>query len=187
MEKIDEKERLAVKLEADILKELNSDFVTKYINSFFPNPKKLIIVMEYCRYGDLDYQIKEMKKLNKKYTEDQIMYYFSQLMLALKDIHSARIMHRDIKAMNVFIGDGNKPHVGDFGVSKVSEPGDKDKGSLIGTIFYMAPEVCDRKPYRFQSDVWSMGIVLYELLSLERPFEAKGITDGKTYHIMREI
>ena len=70
MAKVNEKERKAVKLEAEILKDLNSDFVTKYINSYSPNDSKLIIVMEYCRYGDLDFQIKEMKRLNKKYTED---------------------------------------------------------------------------------------------------------------------
>ena len=58
MDKVDEKERDAVKLEADILKELNSDYVVKYVNSYSPNPRKLIIVMEYCRYGDMDYQIK---------------------------------------------------------------------------------------------------------------------------------
>ena len=58
MDKVNEKERMAVKLEADILKELKSDFVVKYVNSYSINARKLIIVMEYCRYGDLDYQVK---------------------------------------------------------------------------------------------------------------------------------
>ena len=88
----------------------------------------------------------------------------------------------------MFIGDGNKPFVGDFGVSKVSEPGEEKKGQMIGTIFYMAPEVVDFKPYLFQSDVWSMGIVLYELLSLQKPFTAKHAEGGqREYAIMMEI
>ena len=75
------------------------------------------------------------------------MFWFAQLIIALQDIHKARIMHRDIKTANVFIGDGNKPHVGDFGVSKKLEPGEEKKGSMIGTVSYMAPEVVDFKPY----------------------------------------
>ena len=92
------------------------------------------------------YQVKQMKKLNKKYTEDQIMFWFSQLIMALRDIHRFKIMHRDIKTLNVFLSEGNKCHVGDFGVSKKSDPNDKI-GAMIGTIFYMAPEVIDSKPY----------------------------------------
>ena len=98
-------------------------------------------------------------------------------------------MHRDIKSMNVFIGDRNKPFVGDFGVSKISEPDEEKRGSMIGTIFYMAPEVVNCKPYLYSSDVWSMGVVLYELLTLEKPFTAKAVNqkDRTNYHIMNEI
>ena len=54
-------------MEAEILKDLPSDYVVKYVNSFMPNPKKFIIIMEYGKHGDLKFQISGMRKLNKKY------------------------------------------------------------------------------------------------------------------------
>ena len=75
------------------------------------------------------------------------MFWFTQLVLALKDIHRYKIMHRDIKTLNVFLALNNRPLVGDFGVSKVEDPDATAKGGMIGTTLYMAPEVCRSLPY----------------------------------------
>ena len=83
-------------------------------------------------------------------------------------------MHRDIKAVNILLADKNKPMIGDFGVSEKSEPKDENKkGYRVGTLQYMAPEIMNSKPYSYKSDIWSLGIVLYELLALKKPFEIK--------------
>jgi serine/threonine protein kinase len=71
------------------------------------------------------------------------MYWFSQLVLAMRDIHKLNIMHKDIKTHNVFLGKVNRPLIGDFGVSAHEDPNSKEKSCHpIGTIHYMAPEVC---------------------------------------------
>lgn len=110
-----------VKMEAEILKDLPSNYVVKYINSFQPDSKIFIIVMEYCKHGDLYYQIKSMKRLKKKYEEDQIMFWFVQMMMGLKDIHHNNVLHRDIKPDNLFITEDLRPMIGDFGISKVDD------------------------------------------------------------------
>lgn len=128
LDKIAEEERASVKNESEILKELNSDHVVKYINSYQDNDKKLIIVMEYCEFGDMTYQIKQRKNKNQKYSEDEIMYWFSQLVLAMRDIHKTKVMHKDIKTLNVFLAKGNRPLIGDFGVSAINEDPTNEKG-----------------------------------------------------------
>ena len=71
------------------------------------------------------------------------MYWFVQLLMALRDIHIQEINHRDIKLLNVFIAKDNIMKIGDFGISK------KNDGSseVVGTIHYMAPEVVNAQPY----------------------------------------
>ena len=160
-------------MEAEILKDLPSEYVVKYINSFQPDPKKFIIIMEYCKYGDLQFQISSMKKLNKKYQEEEIMFWFVQLLLGLKDIHNSKILHRDIKPENVFITDNLKPMIGDFGVSRINNSETQAKKEQAGTIHYMAPEVLDKSYMCFQSDVWSMGVILYELCAFQHPFRGE--------------
>lgn len=78
----------------------------------------LIIIMEYCQYGDLSYQVKQNEKVQKAFTESQIMYWLVQMLLGLKDIHSQQINHRDIKLLNVFLTKNNIVKIGDFGISK---------------------------------------------------------------------
>jgi NIMA (never in mitosis gene a)-related kinase len=105
--------------------------------------------------------MKRTVKLQKKLNEDQIMYWFLQLLLAMRDIHTQKILHRDIKTANVFISTGNQLKIGDFGIS---QPETKVmKGEMCGTLYYMAPEVINRKKYSYESDVWSLGCILYEL------------------------
>ena len=92
------------------------------------------------------------------------------MLLGLKDIHSQQINHRDIKLLNVFLTQNNVIKIGDFGISK------KNDGSseTVGTIHYMAPEVVNAKPYSPESDVWSLGCLLYELCTMNKPFKSEG-------------
>ena len=82
--------------------------------------------------------------MNKKYQEEEIMFWFVQLLLGLKDIHNSKILHRDIKPENVFITDNLKPMIGDFGVSRINNSETQAKKDVAGTIYYMAPEVLDK-------------------------------------------
>jgi len=90
----------------------------------------------------------------------------------LRDIHRDQIFHRDIKSLNVFITEEKQLKIGDFGISQIYDP--QVKGEICGTLQYMAPEIIDSKPFGFESDVWSLGCVFYELCSKKKPFNESG-------------
>lgn len=89
-------------------------------------------------------------------------------------MHIKNILHRDIKTQNIFVTKNNILKLGDFGISKQLEA-TKFTNTLKGTPYYMAPEVCAGKKYDKKADVWSVGIVLYELITLQRPFDAQTV------------
>lgn len=75
--------------------------------------------------------------------------------------------------------------IGDFGISKVLENTFDQASTVVGTPYYMSPEVCENKPYTFKSDVWALGCVLFELCTLKHAFDANNLL-GLIFKIMRE-
>lgn len=103
------------------------------------------------------------------------MNYFTQICLALKHIHDRKIMHRDIKPHNVFLTRRGICKLGDFGVSKVLNKTRSKAQTLIGTPVYLAPEIILGKGYDMKSDMWAIGIVLYEMMALKSPWTASSL------------
>lgn len=95
------------------------------------------------------------------------MNLFSQTCLALKYIHDLKILHRDIKASNIFLNVNNRLKLGDFGVSKTLKGTLDAATSVVGTPYYMSPEVYQNKPYTLKSDIWALGCFLYELCTFQ--------------------
>ena len=110
--------------------------------------------------------IKERKEASKPFTEEEVMHWFVQVSLALKYIHENRILHRDLKASNVFLTKHNCVKLGDFGIAKVLEGTIEAAMTVVGTPYYMSPEVCQSKPYTLKSDIWALGCLLYEMCTL---------------------
>eukprot|EP00826_Nyctotherus_ovalis_P044341 TRINITY_DN4782_c0_g2_i1.p1 TRINITY_DN4782_c0_g2~~TRINITY_DN4782_c0_g2_i1.p1 ORF type:complete len:468 (-),score=79.94 TRINITY_DN4782_c0_g2_i1:44-1447(-) len=134
---------------------------------------KLCIVMDYADGGDLQNCIKTAN--GKYFPEQQILDWFSQLCHAVKYIHSMKVLHRDIKTQNIFLTKEGKCLLGDFGVSRTLSETRACANTQIGTPFYMSPEIIEGKEYSYESDVWSLGVVLYELCALKVPFNANNI------------
>jgi len=128
--------------------------------------------MDYCEGGDLNQKIKRTRQSGGRLSEDQVMLWFTQAILALKYIHDKHILHRDLKSGNFFISKAGNMKLGDFGIARVLECTAACAQTQIGTPYYLSPEICTGKPYAWGSDIWSMGCILYEMCALKVPFEA---------------
>ena len=102
------------------------------------------------------------------------MEIFTQICLGIKHLHDGKVMHRDLKGQNIFLTSKGKVKIGDLGVSKVMESTLRAR-TQIGTPYYMSPELVKGLPYTFKSDIWSLGVILYELCTLQIPFEGQNI------------
>ena len=143
------------------------------------SPESLTIVMEYADGGDLSTRIKDAKKEDPPQPFDPklSMFWFLQITLALKYLHDNHILHRDLKTANIFLTSKNVVKLGDFGISTVLQNTMACAKTVCGTPYYFSPELCQSKPYNNKSDVWALGVVFYEMLTLSRPFNAKSLKE----------
>jgi len=167
-------ERDAALAEAELLRRVDHPNVVGHISSFLDG-EKLHIIMEYADGGDLSGKIKEHKDEQTVFRESKIMLIFVQLAMALHHIHTRQILHRDLKPMNVFLMKEGVVKLGDFGIARVMESPSAGAQTQIGTPFYLSPEVCKKEIYGSKSDLWSMGVVVYELAALQVPFHAPSL------------
>ena len=131
----------------------------------------------YAEEGDLFTHIKRARESNPRryFPERQVLDWTAQIALALDHIHAMRVMHRDLKTQNIFLGRGGVVKLGDFGISRVLERTDDFATTVAGTPYYLSPEVCQNQPYTLKSDVWSFGCVAYEIATLEHAFAADSL------------
>ncbi|CAD8090683.1 unnamed protein product [Paramecium sonneborni] len=178
------KEQDDSKREVMLLQKLKHPHIVQYIESFNENDT-LIIIMEYCEEGDLSFHINRMSQRKEYFPEQIILNWFLQCALALKYIHEQKILHRDIKSQNIFLSSNGFVKIGDFGISRVLEHTQDQANTVVGTPYYMSPEVCENKPYTYKSDVWSLGCVLYELCNLSHAFKSNNLL-GLVNRIVKE-
>lgn len=97
------------------------------------------------------------------------------MVISIQAIHSLNVLHRDLKTQNIMLDRTQKTvKIGDFGISKVLSS--KSKAStVVGTPCYISPELCEGKPYNEKSDIWALGCVLYEMVTLRRAFDAPNL------------
>ena len=177
IEGMDKKEKDDVLNESIILAKLDHLNIIKFFEVFESNkPKHMVnIVTEYADGGDLSEKIKEKKNKNNNFTESEILDYFTQICLAIKHIHEKKIIHRDLKSGNIFLMKNGLVKLGDFGISKrFQKTMDKAK-TFIGTPYYLSPEIINGKPYDSKSDIWSLGVLLYEMMTFKMPFNANSL------------
>ena len=116
-----------------------------------------------------------MSRKNQYFTESQILDWFTQICLAMKHVHDRKILHRDLKNQNIFLTKDNTIKLGDFGIARILSNTREKAKTMVGTPYYLSPEIIENKPYTFSSDMWSLGVVLYELCTLKPPFNAENL------------
>ena len=177
----------SIENEIKILSQLDNPFIVKLHEVFSINlnsellknndlqeeDQMMCLVLELCENGDLNDKIKEKKQKNEKFTENEILQYFYEILQGLYYLHKNRVIHRDLKTLNIFLTENNHIKIGDFGVSKKLINNNIYAYTFVGTPYYLSPEICQNKPYDEKSDVWSLGVVLYELITLNKPFDSE--------------
>ena len=156
--------------EAKILSLIKSKYIVKYYESFLEDDN-LNIVMEYCDNGDLCNYLNKQKNKSRPLNEDLIWEIFIKITLGLTTIHKMKILHRDLKTLNIFLKKDMEIKIGDLGVAKELNQA-SFANTIIGTPYYLSPEMCEDKPYNQKSDVWALGVILYELCTFRHPFDA---------------
>ena len=104
--------------------------------------------------------------------EDVIWKYLIQICVGLHHLHANKILHRDLKAINIFLTQEDDIRIGDLGVAKLITDPEAFAMTIIGTPYYLSPELCEERPYNQKSDIWALGCVLYELCTCKHPFKA---------------
>jgi NIMA (never in mitosis gene a)-related kinase len=131
----------------------------------------LYIVMNYTSAGDLEQLLFRRVNILTLFPEDYILKLFVSLAFAFQATHSKNILHRDLKAKNIFLIDDHHPVIGGFGLSKVLETKTQFATSVLGAHYYVPPEICQQKECNYKADVWSLGVILYEICALKKPFD----------------
>ncbi|XP_072505910.1 serine/threonine-protein kinase Nek4 isoform X2 [Notamacropus eugenii] len=165
------RERKAAEQEAQLLSQLKHPNIVTYRESWEGGDGLLYIVMGFCEGGDLYRKLKERK--GKLLPENQVVEWFVQIAMALQYLHEKHILHRDLKTQNVFLTRTNIIKVGDLGIARVLENQYDMASTLIGTPYYMSPELFSNKPYNYKSDVWALGCCVYEMATLKHAFNAR--------------
>ncbi|XP_063308245.1 serine/threonine-protein kinase Nek11 [Pelobates fuscus] len=154
--------------EAQLLSKLDHPAIVKFHASFLEK-ESFCIITEYCEGRDLDCKIRECKENGEIIVESQVVEWFIQLLLGAHYMHERRILHRDLKAKNIFLKN-NLLKIGDFGVSRLLMGSCDLATTFTGTPHYMSPEALKHQGYDSKSDIWSLGCILHEMCCLEHAF-----------------
>ena len=161
-----------IKREFTVMKKLNHPNIIKLHEVFFDSENKNVyLVLDYYEKGDL-FNFLKGKPLKEKYTKK----YMRQLASGLKYLHENNIIHRDLKLKNILVTNSNDIVISDFGFAR---DGDSNTmfDTLCGSPMYMAPEIMNHKFYDNKSDLWSVGVIMYELLFGTTPYHAKNLIE----------
>ena len=112
--------------------------------------------------------MEQLRKNKELMPEEEIWDIAIKLLNGLFILHNMKIVHRDIKCANIFLGKDGSVKLGDLNVSKIAKLGLMQ--TQTGTPYYASPEVWQDRPYDLKSDIWSVGCVLYEMCTLQPPF-----------------
>lgn len=164
----DQKGKNAAMKEAHVLEMLQHPNVIAYLDSFFDHRGGFCIVLEYADGKDLQKYLESHGEVEER----QVLQIFTQLILGLDYIHSQNILHRDIKTANVFLFRKGLVKLGDFGIAR-EVSNNELAHTLIGTPYFMCPELLRGQSYGFPADVWAAGCVLFELMARRHAFTGK--------------
>uniref|UniRef100_A0A8C0ASU0 Serine/threonine-protein kinase PLK3 n=1 Tax=Buteo japonicus TaxID=224669 RepID=A0A8C0ASU0_9AVES len=166
--------------EIELHRDLHHKHIVKF-SHYFEDTESIYIFLEHCSRKSLAHIWKARHTL----LEPEVRYYLKQIISGLKYLHLKGILHRDLKLGNFFINENMELKVGDFGLAACQDTSDQKKKTICGTPNYLAPEVLLRQGHGPESDVWSLGCVMYTLLCGNPPFETSDLKE--TYRCIKQV
>jgi len=156
--------------EVRIYKELSHPHIIKYYESFIEG-EYVYIVMEHIDGFNLSDLIKLQAEKGAPFKENQIWTVVISLCGVLKYLHQEKsVIHRDLSPSNILIDRTFRVKLADFGLAKKITQSSSNLKAFVGTLNYTSPEVVENKPYTEKADIWSLGCLVYEMMTLKAPF-----------------
>lgn len=165
--------------ELEIHSKLNSPYILKYYGHFH-DKNNIYLIIEYAT-GELFTKLSEVRKFDER-TASQ---YIFQVLNALESMHREKIIHRDLKPENILIGSDEKLRIADFGWAVCNI--DQKRKTFCGTAEYLSPEMIDKNGHDEKVDMWCVGILTYELLVGNTPFETPDRTTREAYRRIKSL
>jgi serine/threonine protein kinase len=168
VQKLNKQLHLRLDIEIKIMKSLDHPNIIKFYDVLYSDNKEYIfIILEYCENGDFSKLVNSHKTEN----ENKIKYYMKQLRDGLEYLRNNNIVHRDLKPKNILITNNmDVLKIADFGFAKNVVDDCSLMDTLCGSPLYMAPEILNKKQYNISSDLWSVGVILYEMVYHKYPY-----------------
>ena len=167
-------ERIESLNEIRILASVNHNNIIRFYDAFLQN-NNLYVVTEFAPNGDLGKLLEKKSRTRTLLNENTIWTYFIQICLAVKELHSRNILHRDLKPQNVFLAQSSNIKLGDVGSSRLLK--NTMTRTQCGTPYYMSPEIWKNQSYGKKTDIWALGTILYNMAALHPPFRSTNMTD----------
>merc|ERR1719282_1490049 len=153
------------KTERNVLEAVSHPFIVT-LHYAFQTPKKLYFVLEYCPGGELFFHLSRAGR----FTEGRCRFYASEILLAIEYLHRLNIIYRDLKPENILLDCDGHVKLTDFGLSKEGIQDNFSAKSMCGTPEYLAPEILDKRGHGKAVDWYSLGALMYEMLTGLPPF-----------------